>query len=665
MGVHAAGGRSPVGPRSLSVGAASLRGGRRSRDVLVTSGDPQTRTPRTVRVRTEVAALGREFDYALPAGWDHQVGVGTRLRVPLHGRTVRAWVTDDRAAPPAGVEVRPVKSWLGWGPPPPVVELARWAAWRWAGPASFFLRIASPDSVVRSLPTPPPPVSGPGAAAAAPHGWDLALDEAAVTVVRLPPTTDLIELVCAVVGDPAVRARRGSTVVLVPGTGWAERLRARLARRGYAATGDWEQARAGWPVVVGSRSGAWSPVPRLAAAVVLDAHDAAYGEESAPTYNALEVLVERARSEAAPCVVASPVPPVALVTRLGAPARRLEPPAAAERSGWPPLERVDRRGADPRTGMFSEEFVRLARSVLNEGQGDGEVALVCVYNRRGGARLLACAHCGELARCTRCGAAAGRAPQAAVLTCPRCAATRPVVCAACGRLRLKTVRAGVSRLREELGALLGVEVGEVAGPDGGEGPAPDAPVLVGTEAVLHRVRRAGAVSFLDIDLHLLAPRLSATEDTLALLVRAARIVGPRRRGVPGRLQVQTRVPDHPVLEAVARVSPKRCWSTRPSCVAAPGCRPSPPWPWSPARWRPPSRRSSGPRWPRRPAGSGAPSRSRWSTWGTTVSWCGPTRTGRCATCWPARRGHRGAGCAWRSIPSRCDRAPRWGRGAAR
>ena len=53
---------------------------------------------------------------------------------------------------------------------------------------------------------------------------------------------------------------------------------------------------------------------------------------------------------------------------------------------------------------------------------------------------------------------------------------------------------------------------------------------MGTEAVLHRVRRASAVAFLDIDLHLLAPRVSATEETLALLVRASRLVGhPRRR----------------------------------------------------------------------------------------------------------------------------------------
>ncbi len=524
-----------------------------------------TRPVRAVRVRTEVAALAKTFDYAVPASWEHDIRVGTRVRVPLHGRTVRAWVVDADAGAPDGVELLPLKSWLGWGPPPAVVQLAEWAAWRWAGPATFFLHAASAPVVVRGLPAPPaPPVGGPPASAAHTGAatptpvWDGACTRPGATVVRLPPTTDLIDLVLSVVDDPGVRARGGSVIVLVPSTGWAERLTARLTRRGCPATSGWDEARAGWPVVVGSRAGAWAPVPRLAAAVVLDAHDASYREESAPTYSAVDVLLERARRESAPCVLASPVPPVALAAHTGL--TTVAPTPVVERAGWPALERVDRRGADPRTGMFSEEFVRLARTVLDEAAGSSPPGpLVCVYNRTGGTRLLACSHCGELARCARCGASATRPREQELLLCPRCGETRPVVCAACGRLRMKTLRAGVSRLREELAALLGVEVGEVAGPRpaGPEAQLPAAPVLVGTEAVLHRVRRAAAVAFLDIDLHLLAPRLSATEDTLGLLVWAGRLVGARGGGHPwARVQVQTRVPDHPVLAAVSRGEPE-------------------------------------------------------------------------------------------------------------
>jgi primosomal protein N' (replication factor Y) (superfamily II helicase) len=547
-----------------------------------------------VRVRTDVPALSRLFDYAVPDSWTDDVVVGTRVRVALHGRRVGGWVVDDDVTPPEGVEPLPLKGWSGWGPPPPVIDLAEWAAWRWAGPVPFFLGVASPLRPVRRLPAGAvgARAGGSGAGAGDHERGPLAttfddmvaraVAEGGSTVLRIPPTTDLLDLVLSVVRAPEIVARAGGVLVLVPSVGWAERLCGRLVRRGYRATTDWAAARAGWPIVVGSRAAAWAPLPEVSAALVLDAHDEAYKEESAPTYSAVDVVTERARRSGSPCIVTSPSP--STVVRAGRAEQFL--PVAAERAGWSAVERVDRRGADPRTGMFSEEFVRLARAVLDDPDGVARRGpLVCFYDRTGRARLLACAACGELARCTTCGAAV--AQHETGLRCPRCGSERPLVCAACGKLRMKTIRVGVSRLREELAALLGTEVGEVSGPaagrsagrgagagagagegagagagvgvgagaggpSGGEG-IPATPVLVGTEAVLHRVRRAAAVVFLDIDLHLLAPRFSATDETLALLVRASRMVGPRHSGPAwARLLVQTRVPDHPVLEAVAR-----------------------------------------------------------------------------------------------------------------
>jgi primosomal protein N' (replication factor Y) (superfamily II helicase) len=261
------------------------------------------------------------------------------------------------------------------------------------------------------------------------------------------------------------------------------------------------------------------------------------------------VVTERAHGDGAPCVLTTPVPPVTLGAGLSVSA----PAPAVEREGWARLQCVDRRGADPRSGLFSEEFVQLAHAVLDQPAGVPHPPLVCVYNRTGGARLLACAHCGQVAQCARCTAALRKVGE--VFSCPRCGEQRPVVCAACGRLRMKTLRAGVSRQREEVAALLGTEVMEVSGPQD-EQSLDGPPVLMGTEAVLHRVRRAAAVAFLDIDLHLLAPRFSAPDETLALLVRASRLVGPRSGGPPtSRVLVQTRVPDHAILQAVAQGEP--------------------------------------------------------------------------------------------------------------
>ena len=121
---------------------------------------PRRAEARSVSVRTEVAALPRAFDYVVPDSWSDDVAIGTRVRVPLHGRSVRGWVVDEDPTAPGGVDLLPLKAWLGWGPPPGVVDLGAWASWRWAGPQSFFLRIGSPAAVVRSLPAVPHDVPG-------------------------------------------------------------------------------------------------------------------------------------------------------------------------------------------------------------------------------------------------------------------------------------------------------------------------------------------------------------------------------------------------------------------------------------------------------------------------------------------------------------------------
>jgi primosomal protein N' (replication factor Y) len=471
-----------------------------------------------VRVLPDVPGLAKRFDYRVPDKWHGDVRIGTRVRVPLHGRGVGGWVVADDVEPPVGVEPLPITGVSGYGPPPGVIEMAGWAAWRWAMPQATLLRTASPERNVRSLPVPP-------ARALAPSGVPDSPE-----LRRLPPASDPLPVVLEVI-DGAMGP--GSVVVLVPSVGWAERLAARLRRRGVPVARDWAEAAAGWPVVVGSRAAAWSPVPRLAGAVVIDAHDEAYRDR----YDAGEVLAERAVRDGAPCTLVSPGPTAVQVSRYRLVVRGPEP------AGWPAVSIVDRRGADPRTGLLSEELVRLA----------GRFApLVCVLNRTGRGRLLACAACGELARCERCGRPVAQVSE--TLGCRGCGTQRPVVCSACGATRFKVLRQGVSQVRDELEALLGVTVGEVAGP---RQPLPDAPVLVGTEAVLHRVRRAAAVVFLDFDQHLLAPRFTAAEEALALLARAGRLVGGRAQPGAGPVLVQTRLPHHEVLSAAVAGDPGR------------------------------------------------------------------------------------------------------------
>jgi primosomal protein N' (replication factor Y) (superfamily II helicase) len=242
-------------------------------------------------------------------------------------------------------------------------------------------------------------------------------------------------------------------------------------------------------------------------------------------------------------VLVSPVPTLDALAVAGG--RPLTPSRSEERAAWPFLEVVDRTREDPwARPLVSDALARHLRSGAR---------VVCVLNTPGRARVLACNSCRSLVRCERCGAALGQ-DDGEHLRCHRCDHRRPVVCGSCGATRLRVVRPGTARLRDELAQLVGEEVVEVTAsePPPGE-PVPPSRVHVGTEAVLHRVAEADVVAFCDLDAELLAPRFRAAEQALTLLARAARLVGPR----PGRILVQTSVPRHEVLDAVLHADPGR------------------------------------------------------------------------------------------------------------
>ncbi|MFS8481827.1 MAG: hypothetical protein FWJ94_07955 [Acidimicrobiia bacterium] len=479
--------------------------------------------------------MGKTFDYLVPDTLGDQVRVGDRVRVALGGRRVGGWVVAVGVEPPAGVALRPLARWSGRGPAPELIELAEWAAWRWAGRPASLLRTASPERVVRHLP--PPRRARPRPVPASPV--TRLVDEALarpVSLVRLPPAADPTEV------PLAVAATRGHTLVVCPTAPLAAAVERRLRRAGVPAVRHpegWAAGAAG-ATVVGTRAAVWAPVGDLGAVVVVDEHDEAHQQEQAPTWHAREVAVERARRAGVPCVLTSPCPSLEALAL----ARPLTPPRSAERDGWPVVDVVDMRREDPRAGLLTPALVRLLRS---------DRRVLCVLNRTGRARLLACAACGELARCERCDAAVAQ-PSAGVLRCTRCGTERPVVCAACGAGRMKALRQGVTRVRDEIEALVREPVAEVTGARPA-GDALAARVVVGTEATLHQLDRADVVAFLDADQELLAPRYRAAEQALALFARAARLLGGRSGG--GRLVVQTHVPRHEAVQAALHGDPVR------------------------------------------------------------------------------------------------------------
>jgi len=153
------------------------------------------------------------------------------------------------------------------------------------------------------------------------------------------------------------------------------------------------------------------------------------------------------------------------------------------------------------------------------------------------------------------------------LECPRCANVRPAVCVKCGSGKLAVIKAGVSRLREELAAAAGRRIDEVVEVSAGDsadksGNDTNSEVVdqtkmlfVGTEAALHRVRDVDTVVFLDIDQEISAPRYRAAEITLTLVVHAARLVARKTSGQSktsdGLVMIQSMLADHALLRGLA------------------------------------------------------------------------------------------------------------------
>jgi primosomal protein N' (replication factor Y) len=484
--------------------------------------------PLIVRVLPDVPAIDKTFDYLVPDALRDQVRVGDVVRIELHGRRVGGWILEVGVDPPDGIALRPLAKRSGIGPTPDLIELAGWAAWRWAGRQASLLRTASPDRVVTSVPAPAPAPKVPPPE----HELLAAAFRGVRSVLRVPPATNLVHVALA-------GAALGPALVLCPSAAMAITIAGRLRRSGVAVAAhpaDWARGAAGVSVV-GTRAAVWAPVGHLACVVVLDEHDEAHQQEQSPTWHARDVAIERARRAGVPCVLTSPCPTLEALRwgDLHAADR------ARDRAGWPVIEVVDQRQEDPRHGLLSTALAGHARS-------GGRV--LCVLNRTGRSKLLACAACGELARCTVCEAAVQQPD--AELVCPRCGSCRPPVCAACGSGRFRNVRAGVARVREDLEALIGEPVGEVTA---STSEVPSDRVVVGTEAVLQRVERADVVAFLDLDQELLAPRYRAAEQALALLARAARVTAasaPPRARAAGRILLQTRLPDHEVVQAAVR-----------------------------------------------------------------------------------------------------------------
>ena len=309
-------------------------------------------------------------------------------------------------------------------------------------------------------------------------------------------------------------------------------------------------------VVVGTRAALFLPFHGIRLIWIDREEDPALKEPMEPRYHAREVAWMKAQQEQALLVLAS--------AHLSLEASGVEAPdhlvqAPRRTDDWPEVEVVDLRREDHRLLVSSPLYEAMSEAIARQA------GVLLFLNRKAYAGALVCRDCGQAPRCSLCAVAFAFSRQKQVLCCHYCGAVQPTpdLCASCGSPRLQPVGEGTERLEEEvrrrfpLARVLRID-GETLRKSKEAADLwkrvrrRDWDVLVGTQVLLRNeiVPPLGLVGAVQADAGLSFPDFRAAERTFHLLHDAASLAQPMSAG--GRLIIQSRLPSHHAIQAVAQ-----------------------------------------------------------------------------------------------------------------
>ena len=450
----------------------------------------------------------------------------------LNGRRVRGWITSvsrygegDVSGVPLD-RLMPIVSVSGVGVEPDLIPLTKWISERWWGSWRSVLSSASAprmrERIVHSRRT---------------RFQDIGTDAVSVATAELFAAGGGLLVIPPSLSSLAVVVRLaciGPVLVICPSQKMASMGAAFLRRKGLSTAlvpDEWEGARGGVDVVIGTRSAVFAPCSDMVAIVVIDEHDELFKEERSPAWDATSVAIERARRAGVPIVCTSAIP--SAHSRHFFDHRVMQ---VLTDGGWPRITVVDLSDIPVANSLLSSELL--------ESVGTSGATTVCVLNTKGKARLIVCKSCRDVQACPTCSSLL-TSDDNNNLWCARCQESHGGVCLGCGRAAFTVPRGGVSQLVSQIQASTRnpvVEISSDSPDDWSKGT-----VFIGTEAVLHRIPAADTVVFADIDRDLSAPRMTGSHEVLSMIAKAARMVGAN-----GTLVIQTRQVQNPVIVALSQ-----------------------------------------------------------------------------------------------------------------
>lgn len=333
------------------------------------------------------------------------------------------------------------------------------------------------------------------------------------------------------------------------GLGEAERSRAWLAmQRGKAS------------ILLGTRSAVFTPLARPGLIILDEEHDASFKQQEGFRFHARDVAVMRARRWGVPILMGSATPSLESLHNVRRSSyRRLALPERTGASAHPAFRLVDIRG-QTLVGGLGPSLIAQVRSTLERG----EQALLFL-NRRGFAPTLICHACGWVAECGRCDARLVVHSAERLLRCHHCGHERalPRECPSCATADLRPLGAGTERTEQALAKLFpGAKTARVDRDSTRRKGSLEAmleaihagevDILLGTQMLAkgHHFPKVTLVGILDLDGGLFSLDFRAGERMAQLIVQVAGRAGREER--PGLVLLQTRQPDHPLLNRLIR-----------------------------------------------------------------------------------------------------------------
>ncbi len=319
-------------------------------------------------------------------------------------------------------------------------------------------------------------------------------------------------------------------------------------------------ARGSARLILGTRSAILAPIPRLGLILVDEEHDDSFKQQEGFRYSGRDLAVRRAQICGCPVVLGSATPSLESLrnAELGR-YSRLRLTERASGAPLPELALLDIRNQPLVAGLAPP----LRAEIAAELQAGNQILLF--LNRRGYAPVLICHRCGWVGECAHCDARLTVHLAAQRLWCHHCgwSSALPERCPVCASLDLRMLGRGTERLEDNLAKLF--PAARIARLDRDSTRRQGAleqvleaarrgeiQILLGTQMLAkgHDLPGVTLVGILELDQALYAADFRAAERAAQLIIQVAGRAGRADR--PGRVLLQTRHPDHPLLQLLLR-----------------------------------------------------------------------------------------------------------------